>query len=314
MLHTISSCTDIIFNKFKACKIALLAIIACALSSCNATGILNPKGLIANIEQDLLIYATILMLIIVVPVILLTLWFAWRYRASNKKATYSPNWCHSVKLEAICWGAPIIIIIVLAWMTWVYTQDLDPYKPIDSDKKPVQIQAISLEWKWLFIYPEYGIAAVNEIQLPVDTPINFKITADSAMNAFMIPQLGSQIYAMEGMQTKLHLIADTPGNYPGMSANYSGYGFSGMRFNVRVGSDEEFLNWVQDAKTSPLQLSLDRYNKLAMPTRYHQVEKFSVVEPHLFKRIIEKFMQPDSKGFVSQEKRRISETTRKTHH
>ncbi|KAA1337032.1 ubiquinol oxidase subunit II, partial [Escherichia coli] len=181
--------------------------------------LMNPKGAIGVEQKTLILTAFGLMLIVVIPAIVMAIIFALRYREANKSATYRPNWAHSNKIELVVWTVPILIIITLATITWKTTHELDPYKPLDSDVKPVTIEVISLDWKWLFIYPEQGIATVNEIVFPKDVPINFKITSDSVMNSFFIPQLGGQIYAMAGMQTKLHLIANSAGKYDGFSAS-----------------------------------------------------------------------------------------------
>ena len=197
--------------------------------------VLNPVGEIAAQEKSLISTAVLLMLIVVVPVIIMVFLFAWKYRASSTKAKYTPNWAHNTWLEIVWWGIPSSIIIALATITWITTHKLDPYRPLDSKEKPVEIQVVALDWKWLFFYPEYNIATVNHIQIPVGRPINFRITADAPMNSFMIPQLGGQIYAMQGMETKIHLIAEKPGEFDGYSSNYSGHGLSGMNFKVHTG-------------------------------------------------------------------------------
>lgn len=223
-------------NPFAALKWLSLAP-ALLLGGCDMT-LFNPKGQVGMDERTLIITATLLMLIVVIPVIVMTLAFAWKYRASNTQAEYKPDWHHSNRIEAVVWLVPCVIIAILGWITWESTHKLDPYRPLDSEVKPVTIQAVSLDWKWLFIYPEQGIATVNEIAFPKDTPVNFQITSDSVMNSFFIPQLGSQIYSMAGMMTKLHLIANEEGVFDGISANYSGGGFSGMRFKAIATSEQ----------------------------------------------------------------------------
>lgn len=225
-------------NPFAALKWLSLAP-ALLLGGCDMT-LFNPKGQVGMDERTLIITATLLMLIVVIPVIVMTLAFAWKYRASNTQAEYKPDWHHSNRIEAVVWLVPCVIIAILGWITWESTHKLDPYRPLDSEVKPVTIQAVSLDWKWLFIYPEQGIATVNEIAFPKDTPVNFQITSDSVMNSFFIPQLGSQIYSMAGMMTKLHLIANEEGVFDGISANYSGGGFSGMRFKAIATSEQGF--------------------------------------------------------------------------
>jgi cytochrome o ubiquinol oxidase subunit 2 len=222
-------------------------------------GLLNPKGTIALAEKNLLITAVGLMLIVIIPVFIMLFSFAWRYRASNTKAKYTPDWHSNVALEIIWWAVPIAIITILAVITWKSSHDLDPFKPIDSTVKPVIIEVVALDWKWLFIYPEEHIATVNYLKIPKDTPINFKITADAPMNAFWIPQLGSQVYAMPGMSAKLHLMATEVGTYKGVSSNFSGAGFSGMKFDTSVVSGEEYVKWVNTVRTVPASLTKREY-------------------------------------------------------
>ncbi len=263
-----------------------------ALNGCQAA-LLDPKGPIAAAEKNLLIDAVLLMCIIVVPVIILTLVIAYKYRASNKKAKYSPNWAHGTLLEAGWWIMPIVIVAVLGVMTWRTTHELDPYKPLDSDVPPVNIQVVSLDWRWLFIYPDQNIATINFVEFPVNTPINFYITSDAPMNSFMIQQLAGQIYSMAGMQTKLHLLADEPGDYQGRSVSFSGAGFSNMQFVARVVSENEFNDWVSSVKKGPNQLTMAAYNQVALATTDTGVYYFSAVANNLFNNIIMKYMGPD---------------------
>ncbi|MBP1131539.1 cytochrome o ubiquinol oxidase subunit 2 [Serratia sp. PL17] len=253
---------------------------------------MNPKGAIGVEQRTLIITAIALMLIVVVPVIFMAFAFAWKYRASNKDAKYSPNWSHSNKIEAVVWTIPIIIIAILGTITWKTTHELDPFKPIVTDKKPMTIEVVSLDWKWLFIYPEQGIATVNELAFPKDVPVEFKITSNSVMNSFFIPQLGGQIYAMAGMQTKLHLIGNEAGKYDGISSSFSGRGFSGMKFTAIVTPTEgDFDQWVAKVKASSTNLNATSdFNKLAEPSENNPVEYFSSVKPNLFKETIGKFM------------------------
>lgn len=201
------------------------------LSGCDSA-LLDPKGQIGLEQRSLILTAFGLMMIVVIPAVLMAVGFAWKYRASNKDAKYSPNWSHSNKVEAVVWTVPILIILFLAVLTWKTTHALEPSKPLVHDEKPITIEVVSMDWKWFFIYPEQGIATVNEIAFPANVPVHFKVTSNSVMNSFFIPRLGSQIYAMAGMQTQLHLIADEAGTYDGISASYSGPGFSGMKFKA----------------------------------------------------------------------------------
>jgi cytochrome o ubiquinol oxidase subunit II len=222
-------------------------------------------------------------------VILLTLFFAWRYRASNRNAVYAPKWSHSTAIEVVVWTIPAIIILFLGILTWKTTHELDPYKPLESNVKPINVEVVALDWKWLFIYPDLGIATVNQLAVPVGTPVNFRITSDSVMNSFFIPHLGTQVYAMAGMQTRLHLIADEAGDYEGMSSNYSGRGFSDMKFRTLATSQGDFDAWVQKVKASPSQLGMDQYASVAQPVEKAPVQYFSTVDPRLFTNIIAKY-------------------------
>jgi cytochrome o ubiquinol oxidase subunit 2 len=274
-------------------SIGMLSLFASALmlSGCN-TALMDPKGAIGLEQRTLILTAIGLMLIVVIPVIIMAFAFAWKYRASNTNAKYSPNWSHSNKIEAVVWTVPIIIIAILATITWKTTHELDPFKPIVSDQKTMTVEVVSLDWKWLFIYPEQGIATVNELVIPKDVPVQFKVTSDSVMNSFFIPQLGGQIYAMAGMQTQLHLIANEAGTYKGISSNFSGRGFSGMKFNtIATPTREDFDAWVAKVKSAPNQLATtDDFNKLAAQSIDNPVEYFASVKPELFKEIIGKFM------------------------
>ncbi|CAD6520260.1 ubiquinol oxidase subunit II [Paraburkholderia sabiae] len=259
------------------------------LSGCNNLDLLAPKGPIGAAEKSLIATSTWAMLIVVIPVIFLTLLFAWRYRASNKAAEYRPNWSHSTAIEIAVWTIPALIILFLAVLTWKSTHELDPYKPLESDVKPINVEVVALDWKWLFIYPDLGIASVNQLAIPVGTPVNFRITSDTVMNSFFIPQLGGQIYAMAGMQTRLHLLAEEPGDYAGTSANFSGKGFSDMKFRTLAESPEEFNAWVAKARASTDHLDMDRYYAVAKPEEKAAVSYFSSVDPKLFNNIVARY-------------------------
>ncbi|MDF1760724.1 MAG: ubiquinol oxidase subunit II [Coxiellaceae bacterium] len=279
-----------------ALRIFFLATASFLLVGCKHMSLLDPQGRIAQAEMRLLVDAVILMLIVVIPVIIMTLCISWRYRASNAKADYRPNWAHSNKIEAVCWGVPIVIIAILAVMTWVSTHALDPYKPIEIEgKKPVVIQVVALDWRWLFIYPEQKIATVNYFHIPVNTPIALNISADAPMNSIEIPRLAGQIYAMPAMKTQLHLDAFNAGVYKGFSANYSGDGFAGMKFDVTAESTDSFNQWVSKVKQSSNNLSLARYKKLAKKNTDTKTMSFSSVEDRLFNYIIVQYMVPNGK-------------------
>jgi cytochrome o ubiquinol oxidase subunit 2 len=252
--------------------------------------VLNPKGVIALAEKNLLITAVSLMMIVIIPVFVMLGAFSWRYRASNTRAKYAPEWHTNKALEIIWWTIPAIIIFILACITWKSTHELDPYKPITSSKPPIVIQAVALDWKWLFIYPEQGIATVNFVQFPKDTPISFRITSDAPMNAFWIPQLGGQVYAMAGMNAQLHLLANEEGDYKGLSSNFSGDGFSGMKFTARVTTDEKFEEWVRAIKVLPNALTREEYDVLAQQSHNNPFAYYAMVDENLYTQIIMKYM------------------------
>lgn len=270
------------------------------LGGCNFV-VLNPAGDIAAQQRDLVVISTILMLLIIVPVMALTVFFAWRYRHSNKAARYEPDWDHSTQLELVIWAAPLLIIICLGALTWMGTHLLDPYRsleriasgqPVTKSDKPLDVNVVALDWKWLFIYPELGIASVNELAAPVDRPINFRITSASVMNSFYIPALAGQIYAMAGMETKLHAVINEPGVYQGFSANYSGAGFSGMRFAFHGLTDRAFDQWVAKVKTGGGTLGRSEYLQLERPSENVPVRRFASVDPNLYKAILNMCVEP----------------------
>jgi cytochrome o ubiquinol oxidase subunit 2 len=260
------------------------------LSGCSMQ-LFNPQGDIGVQEKNLILLASGLMLLVVIPVICLTLYFAWRYRASNTAATYAPKWSHSTAIEVVVWTIPCVIVVILAVMIWKTTHALDPYKPIESKNPPVRVEVVALNWKWLFIYPDYGIASVNKLPIPVDTPVEFKLTAESIMNSFFVPSLGSQVYAMSGMQTQLNLIANRAGTYRGMSAAFSGGGFSDMHFDTVVTTRKEFDQWIAQARTSPVKLDKATYSNLERASHGYPVTVYSGVEPGLFNGVVNKYMR-----------------------
>lgn len=283
---------DIMFKPLKRSLLLLVPLFL--LAGCN-TIVMNPSGDIASQQADLIVLSTVLMLIIIVPVIFLTCFFAWKYRQANTQAEYDPEWDHSTKLELVIWGAPLLIIIVLGLVTWVSTHKLDPYRPLDRinastllspDHKPLVVQVVALDWKWLFIYPEQGIATVNELVTPVNVPVRFKITSSTVMNSFYIPALAGQIYAMPGMETTLNAVINEEGQWEGFSANYSGAGFSHMRFKYEGVSQDEFEGWVLRNKSYGKSLGRAEYLQLEQPTTKHPVVRFKDVKPDLFHAIV----------------------------
>lgn len=288
-------------NLFLALLCFVALIVTLIYLKDTAIAVLEPRGWIGMKEGRLLITATLLMLLVVIPVFVLTFVFAWRYREGNKKAKYTPEWADSPLAECIWWGLPCAIIAVLSVLTWQSCHELDPYRPIENGKKPLTVQVIALQWKWLFLYPEYQVASLNWLQIPEQTPIRFEITAQAPMNSFWIPDLGGQIFAMPGMSTELHLIADGPGDFRGCSANISGRGFSGMTFTTRACSQELFEEWITTSKHSLEELTQERYDQLAKPSEYDPVVFFSWKEPDLFQRILMKYMGPMEMGDTKEE-------------
>lgn len=252
--------------------------------------VLMPSGYIGHAERDLMFRTLFLMLIVVVPVYILIVVIAWRYRASNHKAKYTPNWEHSVMEEFIWWAIPFEVVLVLGALTWSSTHALDPEKLLTSAQPPLTVQVVALPWKWLFIYPEEGIASVNELTIPTNRPVTFQITADAPMNSFWIPALGGQMYAMTGMTTNLNLMASESGTYVGKSANYSGEGFAHMNFAVRAVSPNEFATWVTQTRTAPASLTETSYRALAAPGEVDGVRYYgSIMIP--FAEIVHRSMQ-----------------------
>ncbi len=280
-------------NKRPGLKAWALLSIFPLLSGCEFL-LFDPKGPIGAQQKDLIILSFAVMLIVVIPVMVMSVVFAYKYRASNTDNEYKPNWAHSNLIEAVVWTVPLLIIIVLGVITYRTSFSLDPRQPIESDKETLRIHVVALDWKWLFIYPEQTIATVNEVAFPVDTPVEFLITSDTAMNAFFIPQLGSMIYAMSGMENQLYLVADEAGVYRGLSANYSGFGFSGMKFKAHALNDESFESWVNQVKKAEVALTDDRYDQLKVKSKDHPVEHFSDVDPLKFNRIIEHYTGPQN--------------------
>jgi cytochrome o ubiquinol oxidase subunit 2 len=249
-------------------------------------GVLDPQGPIGAAERLILINATVVMLAVIVPVIVLTLGFAWWFRAGNRKATYLPNWEYSGPVELVVWSIPALVVVFLGGMVWISTHALDPGKPLASDKKPIEIQVVALDWKWLFIYPEQGVASLNRLPVPAGTPLHFTLTSAGVMNSFFVPQLGSQIYAMGGMTTRLVLLADKPGTYPGRSTQYSGGGFSDMRFDVVALEPAAFDDWVRQTKTAGGNLDAVAYTRLVRPSSAQPTATFGTVAADLFQTAI----------------------------
>lgn len=252
--------------------------------------LLNPKGPIARHQRDLFLLSTALMLIVVLPVFALAGYISVKYRAGNTGNDYRPNWDDNKYLEMVWWGIPIILVIVLSVIAWRTSHSLDPYRQLTSDSEPVNVQVLALQWKWLFIYPDYRVAVVNELPVPSATPINFLIGADAPMNSFWIPELGGQIYAMNGMSTKLHLQADQAGDYKGYSSNISGEGFAKMEFMVKARQHKEFVETMKTAGESDLVLDMDSYNELAKPSIVDEPMYYRLGDNRLYDKVIEKYL------------------------
>jgi cytochrome o ubiquinol oxidase subunit 2 len=280
-----------ILRRFRLIACLPLAVLLCA---CNAV-VLHPAGVVAMAQRDLVLDSTVLMLLVIVPVMVLTVLFAWRYRQSNRSAHYEPDWDHSTRLELVIWSAPLLIIICLGALTWVGTHLLDPFrrldqiapgKPAPAEVKSLQVEVVALDWKWLFIYPAQGIATVNELVAPVNMPLELHITSSSVMNSLFIPALAGQIYAMAGMETQLHAVMNQTGEYQGFSANYSGAGFSGMHFAFRSVGQEDFNRWLAQVKAGGGALGRRGYLALARPSQNVPPQHYAQVDPGLYEAIV----------------------------
>ncbi|MEX3008815.1 ubiquinol oxidase subunit II [Hoeflea sp. TYP-13] len=274
-------------------RILQVFLTALLLAGCglDKAPILHPKGPIALVERDLLFTAFYLMLIVAIPVFIFAGLFVWRYRASGGKGKYTPDWSYSGKIDALIWLVPALIVAALGYLLWTTTHKLDPYRNIAGTENAIEVQAVAQDWKWLFIYPEYGIATVNELAFPSERPLSLKITSDTVMNSFMIPALGGQIYAMAGMTSRLHLIADEPGEFTGRNTMYSGDGFADQHFQAYAMSNEDFDAWTQKVRQSGKSLDQAAYDVLVKPSVAHDVEYYSGYDPGLFQRILAKYAQ-----------------------
>ena len=270
----------------------LLALAGCGLAT---SPVADPKGPIALIERDLLYAAFFIMLIVVIPVYLMVFWFIWRYRAKGGRGEYKPEWHKSNTIEFFVWCVPAAIIITLGYLVWTYSYKLDPFKKIAAPENTINVQVVAQDWKWLFIYPDLGIASVNELAFPVDKAVSLQLTSDTVMNSFLVPALGGQIYAMAGMTTELNLQANETGRFRGRNTQYSGDGFAMQFFEAVAMTEEEFDQWVTNARSQPNPLSNTAYEQLAEPSIDHGVEYFSTVQPGLFEQILRKYARrPES--------------------
>jgi cytochrome o ubiquinol oxidase subunit 2 len=269
-------------------RCAAIALLAFLVSGCDRMVVLNPKGPIADAERGLMIDAFTVMMLVVVPIIVMVFWFAWRYRARGN-ARYEPTWAYSVKVDAVVWLIPALIVIAVAVLLWRSTHKLDPYREIASANPPLDVQVVAQDWKWLFIYPEQGVASVNQLAIPAGRPISLRITSDTVMNSFYVPALAGQIYAMAGMQTRLQMLANAPGRFVGRNTQYSGGGFSDQFFEVLATEPADFDAWVAKARQAPAKLDAAAYAKLAEKSRLVPIAYYSGLEPRLFDSIIAKY-------------------------
>jgi cytochrome o ubiquinol oxidase subunit II len=258
-----------------------IASVALTLASCNE-GVLDPRGPVGKAERVILFDATAIMLAVVIPVIVLTLVFAWWFRARNKRARYRPDWEYSGRIEMIIWSIPALIVLFLGGIAWTGSHDLDPPVPLAESTAPLDIEVISLDWRWLFIYPHEGIASLNRLVVPAGVPLRFRLTSTTVMNSFFVPQLGSQIYAMPNMVTRLNLEADQPGTFEGLSAQFSGDGFSDMRFDLVSTDAEAFKAWVGATKTQGGVLDARTFDELSRPAKADGVQTYAQVSAGLF--------------------------------
>jgi cytochrome o ubiquinol oxidase subunit II len=273
----------------------ILPALAAALALSGCIGVANPQGPIGAAQLTILNNSVVIMLFVVVPVLAMCLWFGWWYRAGNDKARHLPNWAYSGRVELVVWAIPVMIIIFLGGITWIGSHQLDPARPIDSGREPLEVQVVSLDWKWLFIYPTLNVASVNELVIPEGQPVRFRLTSATVMTSFFVPQLGSMIYTMNGMETKLHLQANNPGTFEGLASHYSGDGFTDMRFQVRSVSSEDFMNWIGTAKNNGETLDIPSYARLVEESHDVRPYTYRAVESGLFNSIVLR-TAPDAPG------------------
>jgi cytochrome o ubiquinol oxidase subunit 2 len=273
------------------CKHAALFIATFSLVACHSA-VLDPQGPIGKAEKTILVDSMAIMLAIVVPTIIATLGIAWWFRASNKRALYLPTWKYSGQIELVVWAIPIMVITLLGGVTWIGAHKLDPAIPLESKSAPLNIQVVSLDWKWLFIYPSQKIATVNELVVPSNVPLHLTLTSSSVLNAFFIPQLGSMIYTMAGMTTELNLSADEADTFRGLSSHYSGEGFSDMHFNVRAVSRDDFDVWILKVHSDGRALDSNAYSDLAKPSIGMATTTYGAVDAGLFDKIVQLKISP----------------------
>lgn len=261
--------------------------------------LLRPSGWVGEQQRNLLVFTAILSLFVIIPVFYMLFSFTNKYN-ETKKAKYEPELDNNVGVEVLWWAVPVILITILGVVTFKTSHSLDPFKPLVSDKQPITVQVVALPWKWLFIYPEQRVASVNYVKMPVDRPVEFKITSDAPMNSFWIPDLGGQIYAMAGMESEINLIANKPGEYPGLSANLSGSGFSDMKFVASAVNQEEFDKWIIESQNDPDNFNQSNYDELVKPSKANSVEIYHLGDPDIFKNVLHKFMNHGSESTTTE--------------
>ena len=281
-------------------KVLGLLLFSMFLSACQGVAVLDPKGPVGLQERDLIVMSVVLALVIIIPVLVMVVLFAVRYRETNTKATYKPHWEGNVTVEVFIWAIPILIIGILSYLTVVKTIDLDPYKPIASTERPLHVQVVSLDWNWLFLYPDQNVASMNKLVIPAGVPVTFDLTSATVMTSFFIPDLGSQIYAMAGMVTHLNLMSDHPGTFTGRNLEFSGLCYSTMHFSTEAVSKDQFDAWTKSARDKGNPLSLDLFNKMNTPQSGLPPDTFATVEPNLFGHIVGEFMKPVAQAEGSQ--------------
>ncbi len=266
-------------------RVASATALALLLAGCNR-GLLDPVGPVSSAEKQILINSTAIMLAIIVPTMIATIAFAWWFRRGNSKAVYRPDWEYSGAVEMVVWAIPALTIMLLGGITWIGSHDLEPSKPLKSANPAINVEVVSLDWKWLFIYPDQGIATVNQLVVPAGTPVSFRLTSATVWNSFFVPQMGTMIYTMPRMTTRLNLQADRPGVYDGLSSHFSGDGFPGMQFKVNAVPAEQFTAWAQAAHGSALKLDAGSYAELSKPSSYVKPMTYGTVAPGLFDAIV----------------------------
>lgn len=280
-----------LYTTWLALRFILSAVPVMALAGCKE-GILAAAGPIADAERIILLDSVAIMLAIVVPTILVTLAFAWWFRASNARARYLPDWSYSGQLELLVWSVPTLVVLFLGGIAWVGSHDLDPAHPLNSSVKPLEVQVVALDWKWLFIYPQQGIASVNSLTVPAGVPLHLRLTSATVFNVFFVPQIGSEIYAMNGMATQLNLEAAKPGVYHGLSAHFSGDGFSGMAFDMQAVSPAQFSAWAAKARAYGPALDDASYRGLLKQSQDMKPYTYRTVQTGLFDDILSLKLPP----------------------